>query len=70
MAIDSCSSCAAGNLATQYIEQSVQRSRLAQQADPNDPNGSHRILNGAAQASGPTVNGLGETVGLLVNTTA
>ena len=67
MAIDSCSSCSSDNLTTQYIEQLAERSRASRRAEeaasqPKD--------NTAAQHSGPTVNSLGETVGLLINTKA
>ncbi len=70
MAIDSCSSCGSGNLASQYIEQLTERGRLARVPDPDNPDTAKRLPNHGAQLSGPTVNGLGETVGLLVNTTA
>ena len=69
MAIDSCSSCSSDNLTTQYIEQLAERSRASRRADESakQHNGNADSL---AQAGGPTVNGQGETVGLLINTKA
>jgi len=69
MPINSCSSCASSNLATQYAEQLAEKlqDRLrGVKPDPNDP-----IQSGVSpQADGATVNGLGEPVGTLLNTSA
>lgn len=69
MAIDSCSSCSSDNLTTQYIEQLAERTRVSRRAEEaaNRHNGNADSL---AQPGGPTVNGQGETVGLLINTKA
>jgi hypothetical protein len=69
MSVNSCSSCASSNLATQYAEQLAEK-RLDRlrgiEPDPNKP-GQTGV---SAQSGGATVNGLGERVGALLDTSA
>lgn len=70
MAIDVCSSCGGGNLATQYIEQLTERVQLARHAAERHCAADNRAIPLGGENRGPTVNSLGATVGLLVNATA
>ena len=73
MAIESCTSCSSNNLAVQYAEQLAERARSSRSVpEPNAPGESNNrfVANGPTQITGPTVNGLGETVGQLINATA
>lgn len=74
MAIGSCTS-GSSNLASLYAEQIAESRRSIrpqnEQADSNKAENGNNIqaVDNIGQ-NGPTVNGLGETVGLLINTTA
>lgn len=74
MAVESCTSCSsASNLAAQYAEQLAEGTRNRRAAEGLDKPGvsSTTVVTGnPAQNNRPTVNGLGETVGVLINTTA
>lgn len=70
MAIDSCSSCGGGNLTAQYSERLTERARLVRHDADRNNAADNRAIPLAVESGGPTVNGLGETVGWLVNTTA
>lgn len=70
MPINSCSSCASSNLATQYAEQlsDTARDRLrgGDVKDAKQPGQADASI----QTGGATVNTLGEAVGVLINTSA
>lgn len=71
MPINSCSSCATSNLATQYAEQlsDTARDRLRGGIEANDAKQPGQP-DASTRTGGVSVNTLGEEVGALINTSA